>query len=143
MAPSSPGSGPERPGRGRARAELLGLAVGLGVSLAALARFGAHISPLRCPLKAATGLDCPLCGGTRALAALLHGQLGVALDQNLLAVTVVLPWLAAVGGRWALARWRGDPAPVPLPSWPALVLLAGFGVLRNLPGLAWLHSGLT
>ena len=41
----------------------------------------------RCPVYAWTGLLCPGCGGTRALAALLRGQVGEAFGWNAL-VTV-------------------------------------------------------
>jgi hypothetical protein len=40
----------------------------------------------RCLLKVATGIDCPGCGGTRALHALLHGDVAGAfwyLNSNL------------------------------------------------------------
>jgi hypothetical protein len=35
-----------------------------------------------CPFHALTGWDCPGCGSTRALAALLHGELWRALSLN-------------------------------------------------------------
>ena len=45
----------------------------------------------QCPFKALTGLDCPGCGVTRALHALLTGHPLRALDHNaLVAVAVVL-----------------------------------------------------
>lgn len=37
-----------------------------------------------CPIRYYTGLLCPGCGGTHALAALLHGEFAEALRQNLL-----------------------------------------------------------
>ncbi|TJY64564.1 DUF2752 domain-containing protein [Sphingobacterium alkalisoli] len=36
----------------------------------------------KCPVKHATGLDCPGCGGQRALHYLLNGQLSQAFAQN-------------------------------------------------------------
>ncbi len=92
-----------------------------------------------CPLHAATGLWCPLCGATRASYALLHGQWTTALHDNLLFV-LLLPMLAAV---W-LRRAGLDPATdraalLPRPAFIAVVLLAAlFGVLRNLPSGSWL-----
>ena len=62
----------------------------------------------QCPFKALTGLDCPGCGITRALHALLTGHPGRALDHNaLVAVAVVLGavWFALS----ALRRRRGLP----------------------------------
>jgi len=42
-----------------------------------------------CILKMVTGLDCPGCGGIRALYNLLHGQFLRAADYNLLFVTIL------------------------------------------------------
>ncbi|WP_442889923.1 DUF2752 domain-containing protein [Congregicoccus parvus] len=82
-----------------------------------------------------TGLHCPGCGSARALHAVVHGDFGAVLGYNAL-VAAVLPLLAA----WAaVAWWRGvrhDAPPwVPPYGWAlvALVVVVGFGVLRNLP----------
>lgn len=92
-----------------------------------------------CPLLALTGLYCPFCGGMRAVHDLVHLDLLGALARNPLVVVmlpfVVLAWLA-----WARSAFTGRRAPV-APHWllPAvLVLLAGFGILRNVPGWSWL-----
>ena len=37
-----------------------------------------------CPVKALVGIDCPACGSVRCVEALASGQVGSALDQNLL-----------------------------------------------------------
>jgi hypothetical protein len=37
-----------------------------------------------CPVKALVGIDCPACGSVRCVEALASGQMGSALDQNLL-----------------------------------------------------------
>lgn len=125
----------------------------LGAGLATLA---VHlVDPSRpgsyglCPLRALTGLTCPLCGGLRAVHALTHGELDVAWGLNP-AVFLLLP-LAVVGWGWWTARaWSGPPdragASGPhtprryrgpavrhtLP-WVALGSMAVFAVLRNLP----------
>ena len=46
--------------------------------------------PIGCPFKAITGLPCPGCGGTRALIALLHGQVWTAITINPLSVLLIL-----------------------------------------------------
>ncbi|HET8970459.1 MAG TPA: DUF2752 domain-containing protein, partial [Candidatus Nanopelagicales bacterium] len=66
-----------------------------------------------CPLRATTGLDCPACGGLRAVHALCHGELGTALDQNLLVTVVLLP-LAVIS--WLLWLWRSRPGRRPAPA---------------------------
>ena len=57
-------------------------------------------SPDLCPVHRITGMWCPLCGGTRATRALLHGSLTEAIGYNpfalvveALAVLLVLRWL--------------------------------------------------
>jgi len=42
-----------------------------------------------CLFKLITGLDCPGCGGIRAVYSLLHGQFLSAADYNLLLVTIL------------------------------------------------------
>lgn len=95
-----------------------------------------------CPLKAVTGLDCPLCGGLRAVHALTRGDIGTALDHNVL-VTVGLPFAVAFWAIWMAGALRHGRRAVPLPralSVTLLVLLVGFAVLRNLEPLDWLAS---
>lgn len=98
-----------------------------------------------CPFRAATGLDCPLCGGTRAVQALAGGDLVQALDHNVL-VVAALPLLVFAWARWvagglglSLARLRAPARAAPLVA----VLVVVFAVARNLdlPGLGWLASG--
>jgi hypothetical protein len=90
----------------------------------------------RCPFYSAFHLQCPGCGGTRALAALLHGQIGAALHDNLL-VTLLLP-LALGYGAVCYWRWwnKGElhwPR-VPMAAiYSTAVATAFFTVVRNLP----------
>jgi hypothetical protein len=102
-----------------------------------------------CPLKAATGLDCPFCGGLRASHDLLVGDVSASFDQNLL-----VPLLAVTAGLWAAVWWfrqrsrtaRGAARQTVTLSnrvvVTVVVLLAVFTVARNLPGVPFLGSGI-
>jgi hypothetical protein len=82
-----------------------------------------------CPFFACTGLLCPGCGATRALAALLHGHLHEALQWNALFVLVIVP-LALVYSVAALRKGRW--VRMPLPAVYAFGAIAiAFGVERN------------
>lgn len=97
-----------------------------------------HFPP--CPLKALTGLDCPLCGGLRATHSLLHGDAAAAMDHNALTTLFVLPVTMVLLIAWTVQRWRGKPFDVrlPQPVTVALVLaVAVFTVVRNVPGMPW------
>lgn len=88
--------------------------------------------PVVCPLRATTGLDCPLCGASRATAALVRGDLGAAIDFNALYVLALPVALALVA--WWLVRgetptWSRRPSVV----WSAVGVAAAFAVARNLP----------
>ncbi len=86
-----------------------------------------------CALSRVTHLYCPGCGGTRAVAALLRGDLVRCLRAN--------PLVAWVGGcalwlyvRAWIALWRRKPETVRIPAWTwiGLVVLAlGLLVVRN------------
>jgi hypothetical protein len=101
-----------------------------------------------CILYRTTGIYCAGCGATRALYALLHGDLLRALRDNALFIGA-LPFVAACLGLYVWQAWQ-------LNAWPqktvppralfrrgtlfflALIL---FTVLRNLPGapFEWLR----
>jgi hypothetical protein len=93
-----------------------------------------------CLFHALTGLNCPGCGMTRALYALLHGHVRLALKDNALLV-LALPALLIALARLGILAMRGKPTGFDVPPkalWPFLVVALVFAVLRNLPGFGWL-----
>lgn len=83
-------------------------------SLAAFGAFGVAVSGVYaatglgfvCPFKAVTGWDCPLCGGTRLGAALLHLDLAAAFAYNPL-VLLGLGVAVVLGLVWVLELLGG------------------------------------
>jgi len=87
-----------------------------------------------CPIYIFFHLQCPGCGATRALAALLHGNLREALYDNAL-FTVTFPFVAF----WSIRNylhflehkpfnWHRLPQPA---IYTAILCLAAFMVVRN------------
>jgi hypothetical protein len=94
-----------------------------------------HFYPV-CPIYFVLHLQCPGCGGIRALAALLHGHLQEALHWNAL-ITLMLPLAAGYGGvlywrflRRKALRWPQVPSPA---IYAGLALAVVFTIERNLP----------
>lgn len=84
-----------------------------------------------CPIHHWTGLDCPGCGITRAILALLSGRLSDAFSQNLLA-----PFFCAFGATRCYTairrnRW-GELHLSPLVMAALMTIVAVFGVVRNI-----------
>jgi hypothetical protein len=93
-----------------------------------------------CVFHALTGLNCPGCGMTRALYALLHGNVRLALKDNALFM-LTLAALAVWTARFAVLKMRNQPAALKMPPkllWTFLVAAFLFAALRNLPGFEWL-----
>ena len=93
-----------------------------------------------CPFHALTGWLCPFCGSLRALHALLQGAPGMALALNPLAIAgLVLALVALVHDAVRPARaTQFDRLTGLCFSGRGLALVVAFGVLRNLPGSAWI-----
>lgn len=99
---------------------------------------GDHGMPL-CPTKAVTGIDCPFCGGLRAMASLGRGNVARAADHNLLLV-LIAPVAFAWWLMWLNAARIGRPAPRPNWTAPAVrrtvaalvVVTLAFTVIRNI-----------
>jgi hypothetical protein len=112
--------------------EWLGLA-SAGVALHA-------VVPFTCPFRALTGLDCPVCGATRAVGNVLHFHPMTALRDNLALLMLgclfllnLIPPLQSNRLGRGMNRFLSGESPA---LWISLIL--GWTVLRNLPGLAWL-----
>ena len=77
--------------------------------------------PLACPLRAATGIPCPLCGMTRACVAAVHGHLATSLAFNPAGVLIVIAAIVAfVRPQW-LTRLRA-------PAWAVIAVVAALWV---------------
>jgi hypothetical protein len=85
-----------------------------------------------CPLRALTGLDCPLCGATRATHALVRGDVLTALDFNALYVAA-LPVVLVVGLLWLMRGRLPDVTRRARTAWVLLSVGVAFAVLRNVP----------
>ena len=93
----------------------------------------------KCPVWVLTGYQCPGCGFTRALHALMHGHLGEALSYNyffiisipyLLAVMAVL-WVPALNRRTRLRSFVAGP----VPAWFYAITFCIWWVVRNILGI--------
>lgn len=113
------------------------LEIGLGLFFAGFALVAARLYPLwrdhfyvACPLLELTGIPCPTCGGTRALAALAAGRWleGFAWNPAAAAAGVAAALFVPVALFW-LARPAARPVipsrlPVPVTVGAALLLAA-------------------
>nr|WP_246103446.1 DUF2752 domain-containing protein [Streptomyces piniterrae] len=85
----------------------------LGVGLAG-AVYLWHTNPhepghvlIPCPLKWATGVLCPLCGGTRMAYDLLHADVVTAFHDNMVLLVLGVPAVAYGVARWLIAGLKG------------------------------------
>ena len=90
----------------------------------------------QCPIHEYLRLQCPGCGATRALAALLGGHLVEAIHFNAL-VTLLLPFAVTYGilcyRRFLQRRPIRGLQPPPIVTCAALIVVGVFTVIRNLP----------
>ena len=88
-----------------------------------------------CPIREFLGIDCPGCGATRALAALLRGHFAEALRLNALFVLLLPAALAVAAETYRRAirpgtfRWPNPPAAA---LYATLATAAVFTIARNL-----------
>jgi hypothetical protein len=120
-----PGSVPEQLG-------LAGLTAA-GAAVAYQATLGGEGLWLPCPLRALTGLPCPLCGMTTAATGLASGDLGAALAANpfvllLGGFTLVMAVLMAARA----LGWIGPPA-----QWPESRRRQSYWVVGALAAASW------
>jgi Protein of unknown function (DUF2752) len=116
---------------GRQIAVLWGVVAMLCLAMAPLASLAAPIAEAKvfsCPVKVATGLPCPTCGGTRATLALARLSPREALAAN---PAVTLGWLAVVlGGLVAMPlAFTGRPLPTLPRRLPVSVRLAAVALV--------------
>lgn len=97
--------------------------------VAAAARPMLHGSPgVSCPLRALTGIPCPLCGMTTSVTAAVHADLGAAIAANPAGiVAVVIAVLAVIGVRRSITAPPGVVGATLAAMW--LWQLARFSVL--------------
>jgi hypothetical protein len=94
-----------------------------------------------CPLHAATGIECPACGSSRAAFDLAHFDLASAWAHNPLAVLAV-PFLLVFAfggwvGAWDRMRFKFIPPAIRHNLiWIVAALLLLFTVWRNIAGIS-------
>jgi len=110
----------------------------IAAAAAVLLRFSPNQSSFypRCPIYECFHLQCPGCGATRALAAVLRGHFSEAMHSNAL-VTLLLP-IAAIYSTLCYRRLLrheaiGWPQPPQAAIYCAFGVAAAFTILRNLP----------
>ena len=124
----------------RLTGSLVALAILGGAAVLFLFNPATHTFYPVCQFHRLTGLNCPGCGMTRAVYALLHGHLAEAFRDNLLLV-LGLGTLAVRGLWFSVRRRRGQAAREFFPVkflWFVLGAAGLFTVLRNLPSFAFL-----
>jgi len=92
----------------------------------------------RCPVLTLLSIQCPGCGTTRALAALVHGRFTEALHLNALTVCVLpatvlyLSWRSVLGVEHAPSRHLAGPVMRRGMLCASFTVIAVFTIVRNL-----------
>ncbi len=68
----------------------------LGVTTGIFLLYLFDLPTWRCPMKMATGLDCPGCGMTRAAGLLVHGEIAASLKMHPFVLFYAIAWLIVV-----------------------------------------------
>jgi hypothetical protein len=90
----------------------------------------------RCPIKWLTGYNCPGCGITRMVHALLHGDVVGAFHYNAVMLTLGVPLVVWLFSRWTRDKWTGERRSVPKSvGFATLVVAVVWGIGRNVVGL--------
>ncbi|MFS8096069.1 DUF2752 domain-containing protein [Lentzea alba] len=90
----------------------------------------------KCPFNWLTGLNCPACGATRMVHALLHGDVVSAFHFNAVLLALGVPLAVWLFARWTRDKWTGERRSVPKSVGVAVLVVAGvWGVARNLVGI--------
>ncbi|MBN9689983.1 MAG: DUF2752 domain-containing protein [Verrucomicrobia bacterium] len=114
--------------------------IGAGLMGLGLLLFLARVEPAgqgffpRCWVYETIGIQCPGCGATRAVHALLNGEIERALRLNALFVSLLplLVWWGVRGLRgWWTGRWWRDPFTHPIGLSTLAGLAVGFSLARN------------
>lgn len=97
-----------------------------------------------CILYTLTGWQCPGCGGVRALHDLAHGHLLPAVQDNILVILALLllaVWLFAFPAPASVGHYVARyPRAVQRLSVLTILIVVGYGVIRNLPGFEGLRA---
>lgn len=122
----------------------VGLAVAAAVATLALHFRDPHVEGSWgfCPFKFLTGLDCPGCGGLRAVNNLTDLDFAGAASSNLLFI-VAIPFLLALWVIWMRRAWQGKDGPMTFTTpvtTMVLVVTIAFAIARNTPYVSWLAS---
>ncbi|MGI9578666.1 MAG: DUF2752 domain-containing protein [Microthrixaceae bacterium] len=144
-----PGKAPETGRRARVALPVGLAALTLGGCVAVAATNPGDDGVPLCWSRSVFGVDCPFCGGLRATNSLLRGDMGAALDHNVV-LAVAMPIAVLMWIWWTWNAWRGNEISAPqrsrTPLWisiAATIALVAFGVIRNFTGagwMRWLHS---
>ena len=89
----------------------------------------------KCPVKLLTGLDCPGCGGQRALHAALHGHFVQALHYNLFYIVGIPFLMIALAGaliKGPVGQWINRHLLTPAAGWVFVALYFIWFAVRNI-----------